>query len=50
MNNETYLHSPDAFMFSEFEIHASIFHKKNMNDYIIIIEGGAVWIFRLLST
>lgn len=39
MNNITYFHSPDAFMFSEFEIHASIFHKKNMNDYFMISSG-----------
>lgn len=31
--------SPDEFMFSEFEIHASIFNRKNKDDYFMISSG-----------
>ena len=31
--------SSDEFMFSEFEIHATIFNKKNKNDYFMISSG-----------
>lgn len=39
MDNTQLFHSPDEFMFSEFEIHSSIFHKKNMYDYFMISSG-----------
>lgn len=39
MNNEQVCNSPDEFMFSEFQIHASIFHKKNKYDYFMISSG-----------
>ena len=39
MNENIPYHSPDEFMFSEFTIHSSIFHKQNKYDYFMISSG-----------
>ena len=39
MNKVQTYNSPDEFMFLEFEIHSSIFHKINQNDYFMISSG-----------